>query len=100
MDAVVNPLVPGVHGFEEAVGGLCTVAVVGRVGLGDVLGGAFGVCFAVFAATGIVAGATAWATVGRGCAGCGGSVSCSCDVVWGAGGEEGAEADECAAGQH
>lgn len=57
LDAVVNPLVPGVHGFADAVGGLFAVAVFGRVGLGDVLGGAVGVCFAVFA--GAVAGATA-----------------------------------------
>ena len=59
LDAVVDPLVPGVHGFEDAVGGLCAVSVFGGVGFGDVLGGAFGVCFAVFAATGIVAGAVA-----------------------------------------
>lgn len=55
LDAVVDPLVPGVHGFVDAVGGLGAVSVFGGVGFGDVLGGAFGVCFAVFA--GAVAGA-------------------------------------------
>ena len=87
MDAVVDPLVPGVHGFEDAVGGLCAVSVFGGVGFGDVLGGAFGICFAVFVVTGVVAGATAWAAVGGGPAGGCGSVSCSCDVVRHAGGE-------------
>lgn len=59
LHAVVGPLVPGVHGFEDAFWGLVAVAVFGGVGFGDVLGGAFGVCFAVFAVTGIVAGAVA-----------------------------------------
>lgn len=56
LDAVVNPLVPGVHGFADAGGGLFAVAVFGGVGFGNVLGGASLVRFAVFA-TGTVAGA-------------------------------------------
>lgn len=56
LDAVVNPLVPGVHGFADAGGGLFAVAVFGGVGFGNVLGGASLVRFAV-SATGTVAGA-------------------------------------------